>query len=112
MIRWWRAGDRTGLEGGDRGRTLPGGAPVEFHRRWRQQESVTATERKRERQKKKRRRRKKGGKERKEGRKGDKHTERQTHTHRQTLTETETSTKTDTRQERGGLVETGKNTFI
>lgn len=39
----------TGQSGGgggkDTGRTLPGAGPVQFHRRWRQRESVTAEKR-------------------------------------------------------------------
>lgn len=50
FIWLWRAGERAEEEGEYRGQTLPGAAPVEFHRRWRQRESVTATERQREKE--------------------------------------------------------------
>lgn len=69
MTRWWRKEDSRIEQG--RGRTLPADAPVEFPRRWRQQESGTATERKTE---------KEDEKERKRGREGKKDIERHKHT--------------------------------
>lgn len=91
MIRWWRAGDRAEEEE-DRGRTLPGAAPVEFHRRWRQRESVTATERKTERQTEEE---EEGGKE------GEGKTHRKTDTHKDTLIEKDQQRQTQDR--RGGV---------
>lgn len=79
----------------DRGRTLPGGAPVEFHRRWRQRESVTATERKDSRQKKEE-------EEEEEGKERKKHIEKtDRQTQGQTLIERETNKDRHKTRERG-----------
>ena len=80
-------------EQSDRGETLPGAAPVEFHRRWRQRKSVTATERKTEDGEEKGR----GGKE--------KHMER--HTNTETHIDRDGQRQTQDKRE-GGLVETRK----